>query len=260
MSLARHDGPAFISATHMDPELLRHELSELHAQLPPRRNRPAPPTGADHAGRALHDGRRGDRPRWARLGRQACSPPASARAPGCTAPTGWPATLCWRPLRSAAARLLPAVSTPAIAGSSHGRAQVWRRGELSLVDVRRLLDSAAGVLRSGAGLDKALRILRSGANSATAADAAEMAAMICSAALLDRLSALARTKGSTSRRRSPSSASGRGRSSPRRRWRSPTQPRTLRGRAPTSPTRRMLSGPRISRPVTATPMARTSIA
>jgi L-aspartate oxidase len=76
-----------------------------------------------------------------------------------------------------------AAATNPVSGVSHARGHVWRRGELSLVDVRRTLDSAAGVLRSGAGLTRGLRLLRSGASSATAADAAEMASMICSAAL-----------------------------------------------------------------------------
>ena len=65
---------------------------------------------------------------------------------------------------------------------------MWRRGDLSLVGVRRVLDTAAGVLRSGAGLANGLRVLRSGAGSATAADAAEMASMICVAALARPLS------------------------------------------------------------------------
>jgi L-aspartate oxidase len=81
-----------------------------------------------------------------------------------------------------------AVDAPPIAGSDQSRTHVWRRGELSLVDVRQLMDSAAGVLRTGAGLEKALRVLRSGASSAAAADAAQMASMICSAALARPLS------------------------------------------------------------------------
>jgi len=59
----------------------------------------------------------------------------------------------------------------------------WRRGELTVAEVGSLLDSAAGVLRSGAALQDALTTLRSGAVSAVAADAAEMASMICAAAL-----------------------------------------------------------------------------
>ena len=54
---------------------------------------------------------------------------------------------------------------------------------MSLEDVRRILDSAAGVLRTGIGLERALRQLRSGASSAAATDAAGMASMICAAAL-----------------------------------------------------------------------------
>ncbi|HZK74609.1 MAG TPA: FAD-binding protein, partial [Clostridia bacterium] len=81
-----------------------------------------------------------------------------------------------------------AIATPPIVGSAQGRARVWRRGELSLIDVRRSLDSAAGVMRSGTALGRTLRLLRSGTNSAAAADAAEMASMICSAALARPLS------------------------------------------------------------------------
>jgi len=81
-----------------------------------------------------------------------------------------------------------ATSTAPVAGSSQARARVWRRGELSLIEVRSVLDSAAGVLRSGAGLARGLRLLRSGASSVTAAAAAEMASMICSAALARPLS------------------------------------------------------------------------
>jgi L-aspartate oxidase len=79
-------------------------------------------------------------------------------------------------------------ATAPISGSASARAHMWRRGELSLVEVRRVLDSAAGVLRTGPGLARGLRVLRSGASSATAADSAEMASMICSAALARPLS------------------------------------------------------------------------
>jgi aspartate oxidase len=60
---------------------------------------------------------------------------------------------------------------------------VWRRGGLTVAQVGELLDSAAGVVRTGGALNYALRRLRSGAVSPVAADAAEMASMICSAAL-----------------------------------------------------------------------------
>jgi L-aspartate oxidase len=81
-----------------------------------------------------------------------------------------------------------AAATAPVSGSAHARGHVWARGEMSLVDVRTLLDSAAGVLRTGVGLERALARLRSGTNSASAAEAAEMASMICSAALARPLS------------------------------------------------------------------------
>jgi aspartate oxidase len=49
--------------------------------------------------------------------------------------------------------------------------------------VGELLDTAAGVVRTGSALNNALKRLRSGAVSPVAADAAEFASMICSAAL-----------------------------------------------------------------------------
>ena len=60
---------------------------------------------------------------------------------------------------------------------------MWRRGELTVAAVGAQLDAAAGVIRDGAALQDALTTLRSGAVSSVAADAAEMASMICAAAL-----------------------------------------------------------------------------
>jgi L-aspartate oxidase len=76
-----------------------------------------------------------------------------------------------------------AVSEPRKQLSGDGRPKVWRRGTLTVAQVGELLDSAAGVLRTGRGLTYALHRLHSGAVSSVAADAAEMASMICSAAL-----------------------------------------------------------------------------
>jgi L-aspartate oxidase len=76
-----------------------------------------------------------------------------------------------------------AVSAPPKQAAGDARPNVWRRGPLTVAQVGELLDSAAGVLRTGAVLNNALRTLRSGAVSSVAADAAEMASMICSAAL-----------------------------------------------------------------------------
>jgi L-aspartate oxidase len=187
LALARHAGQAYISATHMDPELLRLSFPNFmrncrHAGIDPLRE-PVPITPAAHytmGGVATDlDGR--------------SSVPGLFAAGEC-ARTGVHGAnrLASNSLLEAAAfgrrAAAAAVAAPPIAGSGRTRTHVWRRGELSLLDVRRLLDSAAGVLRTGAGLEKALRVLRSGASSAAAADAAEMASMICSAALARPLS------------------------------------------------------------------------
>ncbi|MEO8744628.1 MAG: FAD-binding protein [Candidatus Dormiibacterota bacterium] len=76
-----------------------------------------------------------------------------------------------------------AVRAPRLHVDGEARPQVWRRGGLTVAAVGELLDSAAAVLRTGAVLEDALVRLRSGAVSEVAADAAEMASMICSAAL-----------------------------------------------------------------------------
>ena len=187
LALAMHQGPAYISATHIDPDLLRLSFPNFmrncrHAGIDPLRQ-PVPITPAAHytmGGVATDlDGR---------------ASVAGLFAAGECARTGVHGAnrLASNSLLEAAAfgrrAAEAAIATPPIAGSARGRGHVWRRGEVGLVDVRRLLDSAAGVLRSGAGLERALRVLRSGTNSATAADAAEMASMICSAALARPLS------------------------------------------------------------------------
>jgi L-aspartate oxidase len=187
VSLARHDGPAFISATHMDPELLRTSFPNFmrncrRAGIDPV-HQPVPIMPAAHY----------------TMGGVATDLDGRASVPGLFAAGECARTGVHGANRLASNSLLEAatfgrraasaaVSTAPIVGLGLGRAHVWRRGEMGLVDVRRLLDSAAGVLRSGAGLARGLRALRSGANSATAADAAEMAAMICSAALARPLS------------------------------------------------------------------------
>jgi L-aspartate oxidase len=187
LALAMHQGPAYISATHIDPDLLRLSFPNFmrncrQAGIDPLRQ-PVPITPAAHytmGGVATDlDGR---------------ASVAGLFAAGECARTGVHGAnrLASNSLLEAAAfgrrAAEAATATSPIAGSARGRAHVSRRGEVGLVDVRRLLDSAAGVLRSGAGLERALRVLRSGTNSATAADAAEMASMICAAALARPLS------------------------------------------------------------------------
>jgi L-aspartate oxidase len=182
LALARHRGPAFISAVHMHPGLLRLSFPNFmrncrHAGIDPLRQ-PVPITPAAHytmGGVATDlDGR---------------ASIAGLFAAGECARTGVHGAnrLASNSLLEAAAfgrrSAAAAVATPSIAGSADGRAHVWRRGEMSLGEVRHLLDSAAGVVRTGTGLETALRILRSGTNSGAASDAAEMASLICSAAL-----------------------------------------------------------------------------
>jgi L-aspartate oxidase len=187
LALARHEGLAYISATHMDPELLQKSFPNFIrncrlAGIDPQR-RPVPITPAAHytmGGVATDlDGR-------ASL--------AGLFAAGECARTGVHGAnrLASNSLLEAATfgrrAAVAATSTAPVEGSSRTRPRVWRRGELSLVEVRRVLDDVAGVLRSGSGLAGGLRILRSGAISVAAADAAEMASMICSAALARPLS------------------------------------------------------------------------
>jgi L-aspartate oxidase len=187
VALARHRGPAFISATHMDPELLRLSFPNFmrncrHAGIDPLRE-PVPITPAAHY----------------TMGGVATDLDGRASVPGLFAAGECARTGVHGANRLASNSLLEAATfgrraastasaTAPVAASARARAHMWRRGDLSLVEVRRTLDSAAGVLRSGAGLTRGLRVLRSGAGSATAADAAEMASMICSAALARPLS------------------------------------------------------------------------
>ena len=182
VALARHRGPAFISAMHLDPELLRLSFPNFmrncrHAGIDPLRE-PVPITPAAHY----------------TMGGVATDLDGRASIPGLFAAGECARTGVHGANRLASNSLLEAATFgrraaaaatagSRIAGSARARAHVWRRGELSLIEVRRVLDSAAGVLRSGAGLTRGLRVLRSGAGSASAADAAEMASMICAAAL-----------------------------------------------------------------------------
>jgi len=77
-----------------------------------------------------------------------------------------------------------ALGSPATMRSGQVRPRPWRRGTLTVAQVGDLLDTAAGVLRTGAELKEAVATLRSGAVSPAAADAADMASMICAAALV----------------------------------------------------------------------------
>jgi L-aspartate oxidase len=187
VALAKHRGPAFISATHMDPELLRVSFPNFmrnchHAGIDPL-HEPVPIMPAAHY----------------TMGGVSTDLDGRASVPGLFAAGECARTGVHGANRLASNSLLEAATfgrraaaaataSAPIAGSARARPHMWRRGELSLVEVRSVLDAEAGVLRSGAGLARGLRVLRSGAASATAADAAEMASMICSAALARPLS------------------------------------------------------------------------
>jgi L-aspartate oxidase len=181
-ALAMREGAAYLSALHIDPEVLRLGFPNFmrncrRAGIDPLRQ-PIPIMPAAHytmGGVATDlDGR--------------ASVPGLFAAGEC-ARTGVHGAnrLASNSLLEAAAfgrrAAVAAAGADAVKGEAFVRPHVWRRGDLTIEDVRRLLDSAAGVLRTGAGLERGLRQLRSGASSAASADAAEMASMICLAAL-----------------------------------------------------------------------------
>src|ERR1700730_7122798 len=160
VALAKHPGQAYISATHMDPTVLRLSFPNFmrncrHAGIDPLSEAVPITPAADYTMGGVGTD----------LGGRASVP--GLFAAGECARTGVHGAnrLASNSLLEAAAfgrrAAAAAVATPPVAGPSQGRAHVWRRGEMSLADVRRLLDSAAGVLRTGAGLERALRVLRS---------------------------------------------------------------------------------------------------
>src|SRR3984893_10855083 len=161
LALAKHPGQVYISATHMDPHLLRLSFPNFmrncrHAGIDPLRET-VPITPAAHY----------------TMGGVATDLDGRASVPGLFAAGECARTGVHGANRLASNSLLEAaafgrrasaaaVATPPITGSARGRGHVWRRGEMSLVDIRVLLDSAAGVLRSGAGVQRAVRLVRSG--------------------------------------------------------------------------------------------------
>ncbi len=181
-ALAMHRGRAFISATHLDPDLLRRSFPNFvrncrRAGIDPLR-RAVPIAPAAHytmGGVATDlDGR---------------SSLEGLYAAGECARTGVHGAnrLASNSLLEAAAfgrrAAAAAMSAPSVETAGRVRRWAWRHGDLTVADVGDLLDSAAGVLRTGAALDAALTRLRSGAVSSVASDAAELASMICAAAL-----------------------------------------------------------------------------
>jgi L-aspartate oxidase len=181
-AVAGHQGRAFLSAVHLDPDHLRRSFPNFirncrRVGLDPLRH-PVPIAPAAHYtmggivtdldGRASLEG---------------------LYAAGECARTGVHGSnrLASNSLLEAAAfgRRAGAVATEGSPARNAGRrpSRVWRRGELTVAAIGALLDSAAGVIRTGVALQDALTTLRSGAVSSVAADAAEMASMICAAAL-----------------------------------------------------------------------------
>src|ERR1700694_1118013 len=181
-AVAIRRGRAFLSATHLDPALLRRSFPNFirncrRAGIDPFRQ-VVPITPAAHytMGGVVTD-----------LDGRSAVP--GLYAAGECARTGVHGAnrLASNSLLEAAAfgrrAALAAAGGPARRGAGMVRPHVWRRGELSLEDGGPLLDLAGGVLRTGGELKDALATLRSGAVSSVAADAADLASMICAAAL-----------------------------------------------------------------------------
>ena len=181
-AVAAHRGRAFLSAIHLDPDLLRHSFPNFlrncrRVGIDPLLQ-PVPVAPAAHytMGGIVTDleGR--------------TSLPGLYAAGEC-ARTGVHGSnrLASNSLLEAAAfgRRAASAAVEATPAGYAGRRQPrpWRRGELTVAEIGSVLDSAAGVLRTGVALQDALATLRSGAVSSIAADAADMASMICAAAL-----------------------------------------------------------------------------
>jgi L-aspartate oxidase len=181
-AVAAHRGHAFISAMDLDPDMLRRNFPSFMRNCrlvgidPLRRPVPIAPAAhytmggivTDLDGRSTIDGlyAAGE---CARTGVHGANRLASNSL--------LEAATFGRRAGAAAA----GASTMTNAG--HVQPRPWRRGSLTVAQVGDLLDSAAGVLRTGTGLKDAISRLRTGAVSSVAADAAEMASMICAAAL-----------------------------------------------------------------------------
>jgi L-aspartate oxidase len=181
-ALALHPGRTFIAAMHLDPSLLRRSFPNFmrncrRAGINPLRE-PVPVAPAAHytMGGVVTD-------------LEGRSSVEGLYAAGESARTGVHGAnrLASNSLLEAATfgRRAGSAAASAIAGRAvpSRRTRVWRRGELNVAEVGEILDSAAGVTRDGATLESAITRLRSGAVSEVASDAAELASMICAAAL-----------------------------------------------------------------------------
>ena len=181
-AVAAHRGRAFISAVHLDPDLLRQSFPNFIRNCrvvgidPLRQPVPIAPAAHYTMGGVVTD-----------LDGQ--SSVDGLYAAGECARTGVHGAnrLASNSLLEAAAfgrrAGAAAAGAPGLANAGHVGPRLLGRGNLTVAQVGDLLDSAAGVLRTGVELRAALALLRSRAVSAVAADAADMASMICAAAL-----------------------------------------------------------------------------
>ena len=126
--------------------------------VPPRRLRAAGAAGADRAGGALPHGRRRHRRARPHQHRAACGRAARWPAPACTAPTGWPATRCWRVWCSASGwpRISPrpAPTTVPVAEQRRPMPRGHRASAVEALDemrdaLRGLMAAHVGIVRSG---------------------------------------------------------------------------------------------------------------
>ena len=181
-AVAAQRGHAFISAVDLDPDLLRHNFPNFirncrlvgidplrqHVPIAPAAHYTMGGVATDLDGRSSVEGlyAAGECARTGVHGanRLASNSLLEAAAFG----------------RRAAAAAVGALEMPT---ARDAKPRPWTRGPLTVAHVGEVLDDAAGVLRTGEELKKALATLRSGAVSAVAADAADMASMICAAAL-----------------------------------------------------------------------------
>jgi len=181
-AVAAHQGHAFLSAVHIDPDLLRRSFPNFIRNCrrvgidPFRRPIPIAPAAHYTMGGIVTD----------LDGRASIQ---GLYAAGECARTGVHGSnrLASNSLLEAAAfgrrAAAAAVDTSPARNAARRPTRVWRRGELTVAAIGSVLDTAAGVIRNGAALLDALTTLRSGAVSSVATDAAEMASMICAAAL-----------------------------------------------------------------------------
>ena len=181
-ALAMHRGQAYLTVTHLDPELLRRSFPNFmrncrRAGIDPQGQLVPIAPAAHYTMGGVTTDLDGRSSIQGLFGAGECARTGVHGANRLASNSLLEAATFGR--RAAAA----AAGSDAVVVEGQARASVWARGDLTVAAVRRLLDSAAGVLRTGAGLERALRDLRSGSISEGAADAAAVATMICSAAL-----------------------------------------------------------------------------